>query len=60
MGLLFALLSSGGFGYWVGRQGLLPNWAVIALLVIGTGLWVIAEWLERKGCDCHGDEGDRP
>jgi len=46
--ILAGAAASFGLGYWVGRYWVAPVWVAALLLAFGTGLWVWAEWLERR------------
>lgn len=35
-------------GFWLGSHRLVPLWSVWVLGGLGVGLWLSAEWLERR------------
>lgn len=45
MGRILATIGCAGLGFWLGANHLVPLWAIVALAVLGAGLWVLAEWL---------------
>ena len=54
MGRILLVIICGGVGFWLGVHRLVPLWAIVVLLILGTGLWCLGEWLERK--EAHGDD----
>lgn len=49
MGRIVATIVCAGVGFWLGSHRLVPLWVMVALAVLGAGLWLWAEWLERRG-----------
>ena len=37
-----------GAGFWLGAHRLVPLWLIVALALLGAGLWSVAEWIERR------------
>lgn len=42
-------LGLAGAGFGVGSHWPAPLWVIVLLWVVGIALWVLAEWLERRG-----------
>lgn len=49
MGKILVSIAFAGAGFWLGSYHLIPLWAILLLLTMGTGLWLAAEWMERQG-----------
>lgn len=49
MGKILVSIAVAGAGFWLGSYHLIPLWAILLLLAMGTGLWLAAEWMERQG-----------
>lgn len=47
-------IACAGAGFWLGSHRLVPGWGIVALAVLGVGLWCVGEWLERR--EGNGDD----
>jgi hypothetical protein len=48
MGRVLSVLVFGGAGFWLGAYYRVPPWVLWSLLVLGTLMWILGEWLERR------------
>jgi hypothetical protein len=48
MGRVLSVLFFGGAGFWLGAYYRVPPWVIWSLLVLGTLMWILGEWLERR------------
>lgn len=59
MGWILIWAICGAAGFWLGSHRLVPSWAIVVLLFLGTGMWCLGEWQERQERqEAHGDDED--
>ncbi len=56
MGWILIWAICGAAGFWLGSHRLVPSWAIVVLLFLGTGMWCLGEWQERQ--EAQGDDED--
>lgn len=49
MRMVLLCLGLASAGFCVGSHWPAPLWVIVVLWVVGVALWVLAEWLERRG-----------
>ena len=42
------MILCGSAGFWLGANYQVPEWMLWSLVILGTLMWILGEWIERR------------
>lgn len=45
---IWSMILCGSAGFWLGANYQVPEWMLWSLVVLGTLMWILGEWIERR------------